>query len=129
MLKRLLAFSVSMALIVGMVPAIVLADETVQQPEESATEATEEKQMRKSVSSGRLCPCQWTCLSFLCSQTVSLEWFSQKYSNNKWALRDPFSFAKLKGHLNLVLRQPPFFRLFSYRSQIRNLLQYRSNNI
>ena len=63
------------------------------------------------------------------SQTVSLEWFSQKYSNNKWALRDPFSFAKLKGHLNLVLRQPPFFRLFSYRSQIRNLLQYRSNNI
>ena len=44
MLKRLLAFSVSMALIVGMVPAIVLADETVQQPEEFATEATEEKE-------------------------------------------------------------------------------------
>ena len=44
MLKRLLAFSVSMALIVGMVPAIVLADEAISQPEEPATEATEEKE-------------------------------------------------------------------------------------
>ena len=41
MLKRLFAFAVSMALIVGMVPAIVFADEAGQQPDEPAAEASE----------------------------------------------------------------------------------------
>ena len=42
MLKRILSFFVITALIVGMVPAIVFADEDIQQPEEPATEAAEE---------------------------------------------------------------------------------------
>ena len=56
MLKRLLAFSVSMALIVGMVPAIVLADEAISQPEEPATEATEEKEADSSTFQSDECP-------------------------------------------------------------------------
>ena len=48
MLKRLLAFAVSMALIVGMAPTLVLADEAVQEPQEPATEATEDKEQEEA---------------------------------------------------------------------------------
>lgn len=54
MLKRFLSFFVITALIVGVVPAIVLADEEIQQPEEPATEAAEEKEQEEEPAEEKL---------------------------------------------------------------------------
>ena len=48
-IKRLLAFTLSMAMIVSMVPALVFADETQSEPEETVTTDTTETEEKETV--------------------------------------------------------------------------------
>ena len=55
-----------------------------------------------------------------------LEVYAQKYSNNKWALRDPFSFANNLGAIAFVLRQP---LLYFAENKVFHILLHENREI